>query len=105
MSWSEKGLDFEASVKALDVKQSKKYSMHVEKGKKKKMRKRKTSNPGFVEKYFFARGYADCIANYAMDAPELSVYEYYLELTGVDVFEQYNYGYEIAHKDKVNGIV
>jgi len=61
--------------------------------------------PSYVIKYFFARGYADRVQNIESEAPCSEVNDYYIEITGVNVVDQYNEGYAAAEKDRVNGIV
>lgn len=59
----------------------------------------------FTSKYWFARGYADCVMNLESDAPKVEVNDYYEEITGINVIEEYNLGYEEAQKDKVNNVI
>ena len=59
----------------------------------------------FVSKYWFARGYADRIMELGSDAPKIEVNDYYEEITGVNIIEEYNLGYQEAQKDKVNNVI
>ena len=59
----------------------------------------------FVSKYWFARGYADRVMNLESDAPKAEINDYYEEITGVNVIQEYNLGYEEAQKDKVNHVI
>jgi hypothetical protein len=40
-----------------------------------------------------------------LDAPKIEVNDYYEEITGVNIIEEYNLGYQEAQKDKVNHVI
>jgi len=64
-----------------------------------------TKSASFVSKYWFARGYADRIMDLEAEAPKIEVNDYYEEITGVNIIEEYNLGYQEAQKDKVNHVI
>jgi len=64
-----------------------------------------SKSSSFVSKYWFARGYADRILDLDLDAPKIEVNDYYEEITGVNIIEEYNLGYQEAQKDKVNHVI
>lgn len=59
----------------------------------------------FVEKYYFAKGYADRLLDLDAEVPSSEVAEYYSEVCNVNIVTEYENGFAQAEKDKVNGIV
>jgi len=64
-----------------------------------------SKSASFVSKYWFARGYADRVMESEQDAPKIEVNDYYEEITGVNIIQEYNLGYQEAQKDKVNNVI
>jgi hypothetical protein len=61
----------------------------------------KSKGVSYTAKYWFARGYSDCISNID-NPPSIELQEYFLEMLKVDVIEEYNHGKKIAERDKIN---
>lgn len=64
------------------------------------MSKKKAS---YVSKYWFARGYYHSMED-VDEPPSIEMCEYYIELTGVNVIEEYSLGKTTATADRVNGL-
>lgn len=61
----------------------------------------KSKGISYTAKYWFARGYADCINNID-NPPSIEMQEYFLETLKVNVIDEYNHGKKVAERDKVN---
>jgi hypothetical protein len=61
----------------------------------------KSKGISYTAKYWFARGYCDCINN-TDNPPSIEMQEYFLEMLKVSVIDEYNHGKKIAERDKVN---
>lgn len=64
-----------------------------------------SKSASFFQKYWFARGFSDKLIHSSKDVPSIEMVEYLEEISGINILNEYELGYEQAEKDKVNNIV
>jgi hypothetical protein len=64
-----------------------------------------SKSASFLQKYWFARGFSDKLIHSSKDVPSIEMVEYLEEISGINILNEYELGYEQAEKDKVNNIV
>jgi hypothetical protein len=64
-----------------------------------------SKSASFLQKYWFARGFSDKLIHSSKDVPSIEMVEYLEEISGINILNEYELGYEQAEKDKVNNVV
>jgi len=64
-----------------------------------------TKGASFMQKYWFARGFHDRLMYSSKDVPSIEMVDYVREVSGVNILNEYELGYEKAEKDRVNNVI